>query len=335
MQFLAQNPVAAAALGAAAVGGVIYGIRVVFSGGVNRVVADLSGRYVLVTGGNTGIGLETARELAKMGANVVIACRSRERMAEAAEKIRAEAKGEIHELVLDLNSLADTHRAAAEYGRRFPRLDILINNAGIMHNFADGRGETRDGFEAHVGVNHIAHAALTEDLLPLLRKSPAGRVVCVASEAHLMAPPDTLEDLFSLRSYSNIGSYGKSKLANILYARGLNNRLKREGASVRAVSLHPGVVATELFRDTPTWLKIVAGPIAPLFLKTPLQGAQTSIHTAVVPDLRDGEYYSDCAVRDVRHPTWNDSDADRLYAMTLEILRSGRAPAAHEASKHE
>ncbi|MEU2950656.1 oxidoreductase [Streptomyces xanthochromogenes] len=204
-------------------------------------IPDQSGRTAVVTGANSGIGLVTARELARRGARVVLACRSEARGREAEERVRSEvpdARAEFRPL--DLADLGSVRDFAAELP--YERLDLLINNAGVM---ALPYGRTADGFETQFGVNHLGHFALTGLLLPRLRAAGAARVVSVSSGMHALGNVD-LRDLNSVRRYRRWVAYGRSKSANLLFIHELARRLGAAGSDVVAAAAHPGYAATNL-----------------------------------------------------------------------------------------
>ncbi|MGW2812335.1 oxidoreductase [Streptomyces sp. NPDC001415] len=204
-------------------------------------IPDQSGRTAVVTGANSGIGLVTARELARRGARVVLACRSETRGREAEDHIRSEvpgAEGEFRQL--DLADLASVREFAAKFP--YERLDLLVNNAGVM---ALPQGRTADGFETQFGVNHLGHFALTGLLLPRLRAAGAARVVSVSSGMHALANID-IGDLNSERHYRRWIVYGRSKSANLLFIHELARRLRAAGSDIVAAAAHPGYAATNL-----------------------------------------------------------------------------------------
>ncbi|MGW8730907.1 oxidoreductase [Streptomyces sp. NPDC055808] len=204
-------------------------------------IPDQSGRTAVVTGANSGIGLVTARELARRGARVVLACRSEARGKEAEERVRSEVPGARAEFRrLDLADLASVREFAAQLP--YERLDLLINNAGVM---ALPYGRTADGFETQFGVNHLGHFALTGLLLPRLRAAGAARVVSVSSGMHVLGNVD-LRDLNSERHYRRWVAYGRSKSANLLFVHELARRLGAVGSDVVAAAAHPGYAATNL-----------------------------------------------------------------------------------------
>lgn len=261
--------------------------------------ADLRGRRAIVTGANSGIGLETTRVLALCGAQVTLACRDAERARVARDAVLAGAGGRIDpaqlELAsLDLGSLASVRAFAAARLADGRPIHLLINNAGVM---LPDRRQTVDGFEAHLGINHLGHFLLTALLLDRLRQSAPARIVNVASDAmHFAALDEELTDLnWEARRYSGWRSYGSSKLMNLMFASELNRRCAEQG--VVAYALHPGIVKTELARDQPWWMLPVGLLMWP-FMKGVDRGAATTVYAATAPELaRAGEtiYFSDCA----------------------------------------
>ena len=229
--------------GVAGIGGLIL-IRKWFAGGVCRSKARLDGKTVIITGANTGIGLETAVDLAKRNAaRVILACRSVERGEKAAVEVRKRSSNDnVVFRQLDLASLESVRKFAGKILEEEPQIDILINNAGVVF---PQRKLTKDGFEMHFGVNHLGHFLLTNLLLDRIKEAPSARIVNVSSSAHRQGNMD-FDNLNSEKSYVSWVAYGTSKLANILFTRSLAKRL--EGTNVTANSLHPGVIKTELAR---------------------------------------------------------------------------------------
>ncbi|MFG2311236.1 oxidoreductase [Streptomyces sp. NPDC048566] len=207
-------------------------------------VPDQRGRTAVVTGANSGLGYVTARELARAGARVVLACRSEARGAEAGDRIVAEVPGaEVAFRRLDLGDLASVVDFAAGFGRAYERLDLLVNNAGVM---ALPAGRTADGFETQFGVNHLGHFALTGLLYPQIADTPGARVVTVSSMVHALANID-LDDLNGDRQpYRKWIAYARSKTANLLFTHELARRLSRTGSRVVAAASHPGYASTNL-----------------------------------------------------------------------------------------
>ncbi|XP_022604500.1 retinol dehydrogenase 12-like [Seriola dumerili] len=276
----------------------------------------LDGKTVVITGANTGIGKETAIDLAKRGAKVIIACRDMEKAGAAVKEI-IESSGNENVLCMKLD-LADS-KSIREFAEAInngePKLNILINNAGVM---VCPYGKTADGFEMQIGVNHMGHFLLTYLLLDLIKKSAPARIVNVSSMAHNWSSIN-LEDINSEKSYDKNKAYSQSKLANVLFTRSLAKRL--EGTGVTTYSLHPGVVQTELWRHLNGPQQILWKMATP-FTKNSSQGAQTTIYCAVEPSLEkeSGGYYSDCAPANCSADGKNDELAQKLWELSCRLL---------------
>ena len=244
-----RDSLAKVALGGA---GLILGKKF-FDGGVWTGTPDLTGRTIVVTGGNTGLGKETCVRLAKLGANVIIGSRSQSRGEAAAEDVRVlSGGGTVSSLVLDLANLKSVESFAANFQGEHDKLDVLVNNAGVMA--IPSRELTVDGFEKQLGINHIGHFHLTNLLMPQLKAAGKAtgdaRIVNLSSQAHQIAFNGmNWDDLQSEKEYDPWKAYGQSKLANVLFARELSRQLKANAPSVSTASLHPGVVRTELGRN--------------------------------------------------------------------------------------
>ncbi len=247
-------------------------------------IPDQHGRVAIVTGANSGIGLVTAQVLASKGARVIMACRSQARAEEAIAKIHESCpEAELVFSELDLCELQSVKSFAERILAQEPRLDLLINNAGVM--MPKERSETVDGFELQFGVNHLGHQCLTALLLDRLDETPGSRVVSVASQAHRGGKID-FEDLqWQKRGYRRIASYGQSKLANLMFSFELDRRLKAAGRGVIAVAAHPGYTATELQRTMPGKRVLNA-----CFAMSADKGAMPSLRAATDPSLQGGEY---------------------------------------------
>ena len=262
-------------------------------------VPDQTGRTVLVTGANSGLGLHTTLELARAGGRVLMGCRSLARGREAVERVHAEVPGASVEVVaLDLASLASVRAAAEDVAARAPALDVLVANAGVM---AVPRRVTEDGFELQLGVNHLGHFALVGLLLPQLLAAPAPRVVVVSSTAHRSGRID-FDDLQGERSYSRWGAYGQSKLANLLYARELSRRA--EGRLLVA-SAHPGYAATELQSGQGAPLLEAGMRLTNLLVaQSAARGAEPQLYAAAMPDVPPDDFFGPDGLGGVRgHPT--------------------------------
>jgi retinol dehydrogenase-12 len=252
---------------------------------------EMQGKICLVTGATLGIGKETALGLARMGAHVVIAGRDAARTRETAAAIAAQSgNSQIDFLIADLSSQAEVRRLAQEFQDKYPRLDVLLNNAGAIFT---RRETTVDGFERTWALNHLAEFLLTQLLLDRLEASAPARIVNVASSAHASGTID-FDNLQGEKKFSGIGAYGQSKLANILFTYALARRLV--GTGVTANCLHPGVVATGFGHNTPGLINTLLGLARP-FLMTAEKGTATSIYLASSPDVADvsGKYFAKCA----------------------------------------
>ena len=245
-------------------------------------IPDQSGKVVIVTGANSGIGYEAARALAKKGATVVMACRNLEKGEAAAKAIIDEGPtGQVVLLHLDLADLSSVRRFADEFRARYDRLDVLVNNGGIM---AVPKGKTVDGFEMQIGTNHLGHYALSGLLIEMLKTTQNARVVTVSSYAHVMGKIN-FDDLNSEKSYQRWSAYGRSKLANVLFGYELQRRLAANGHPPISLVVHPGYAATNLQRNT--GLFSFANHF---FAQSQEMGALPTLYAAVSPKMEGGEY---------------------------------------------
>jgi NAD(P)-dependent dehydrogenase (short-subunit alcohol dehydrogenase family) len=263
-------------------------------------IPDQHGRVALVTGANSGIGLEAARALAQRGASVVIACRNVAKAEAARETVASSRPGiDVAVLELDLADLASVRRAATAFAAEHGRLDLLINNAGVM---AVPKRTTVDGFESQIGTNHLGHVLLTSLLLGSLLATEASRVVTVSSNAHRMGRID-LDDLQSTRRYSPWEAYGQSKLANLLFTFELQRRLAAAGTRTIAVAAHPGWARSNLTHDLAgiqQQLFRLAKPLADLTAQSPAMGALPTLRAAVDPSAQGGDYFGPDGVMEWR-----------------------------------
>ena len=250
------------------------------------------GRVAVITGANTGLGFETARRLAERGAAVVLAVRDTGKGRQAAARIN----GDVSVRELDLTSLDSVRAAAADLRTTHPRIDLLINNAGVMYT---PQQTTRDGFEMQFGTNHLGHFALTGLLLDLLLPVPGSRVVTVSSTGHRIRADIHFDDLQWERSYSRIGAYGQSKLANLMFTYELQRRLAAHGTTT-AVAAHPGVSNTELVRNTPPFARRLITWLAPLVTQPAAAGALPTLRAATDPAVLGGQYYGPDGLAEVR-----------------------------------
>ena len=283
----------------------------------------MQGKVCVITGATAGIGLVAASELARRGAHVVIVGRSAEKCTATQAQIRsASAEGSVDSFVADLSSLAETKRLAGQLREQYPRIDVLLNNAGAMFW---KRTESADGIEKTFALNHLSYFVLTNLLLPVLKQSTPARIVNVASDAH-KGVSINFDDIQFKQKYSGWKAYQQSKLANILFTYELARRI--EGTGVTANALHPGFVRTsflEALNEAPAgWLmKKIGGMIA----LSPEQGARTSIYLAFSPDVAgvSGRYF----VKEkpvVSSPQSRDqAAAERLWQLSVEMTRVGGA----------
>jgi NAD(P)-dependent dehydrogenase (short-subunit alcohol dehydrogenase family) len=250
-------------------------------------VPDQTGRVAVITGANTGIGFGVAAALADKGAQVVLAVRDLDKGKHAASQISATSR---HAYVtvqeLDLAWLGSVCEAANGLKSAYPRIDLLINNAGVMFT---PEGCTRDGFELQFATNHLGHFALTGLLLDNLLAAPGSRVVTVSSLAHRIRASANFDDV--RRPYDRVAAYGRSKLANLLFTYELQRRLTAKGLATIAVAAHPGNSRTELFRNSPGWIRIGSRVLAPLVSQSPKMGALPTLRAATDSDVHGGQYY--------------------------------------------
>jgi NAD(P)-dependent dehydrogenase (short-subunit alcohol dehydrogenase family) len=268
-------------------------------------VPELTGRTAVVTGANSGLGLETARVLARRGAHVILACRDPARAEAAVAAITREPiAGRLEPMRLDLASLESVRSFAKAVRDAHPALALLVNNAGVM---AIPRRTTADGFEMQLGTNHLGHFALTGLLLPSLLAAPGGRVVTVSSSAHRIGRMD-FDDLQGERRYGPWRAYAQSKLANLLFAFELQRRLAAAGAQAISVAAHPGYAATELQFAGPrmtgsAWMARIMALGNRLFAQDAAAGALPTLHAATAPEVRGGDFIGPDGIGEARgHP---------------------------------
>ncbi|XP_006626408.2 retinol dehydrogenase 14a [Lepisosteus oculatus] len=306
-------------------GGVLLVARRVFSRRSSVQVlrfcsSMMRGKTVIVTGANSGIGKATAAELVRLQARVIMACRDRQRAEEAAQEIRQEAGQEQGEVVikhLDLASLKSVHNFCEEIIKEEPRLDVLINNAGI---YQCPYTKTEDGFEMQFGVNHLGHFLLTNLLLDLLTKSAPSRIIVVSSKLYKYGEIN-FDDLSSEQSYNKSFAYSRSKLANLLFTHELAKRLEETGVTVNALT--PGIVRTNLGRhiNIPFLAKPLFNLVSWAFFKSPLEGAQSSIYLACSPDVEgvSGKCFANCKEEELLPKASDDAVARKLWDIS-EIM---------------
>lgn len=289
-------------------------------------VPDQTGRAVIITGANTGIGYEAALVLAGKGARVVLAVRNAGKGQKAIDAIARKHPGAAVTLQeLDLSSLGSVRKATDALRAAHPRIDLLINNAGVMY---PPKQVTRDGFELQFGTNHLGHFAFTGLLLDNLLEVPGSRVVTVASIAHNIRAGIHFDDLQWERSYNRVAAYGQSKLANLMFTYELQRRLAAKGAPTIAVAAHPGISNTELMRHIPGSGLPGFAQLAGLVTNSPAVGALGTLRAATDPAVKGGQYYGPSGFRElVGHPVLVESNAQshdvavqqRLWAVSEEL----------------
>lgn len=257
----------------------------------DRHIGDLNGLRIVITGGNSGVGLGAAKHLTRAGADVVIACRNPEKAAAALDEIRREVPGAIVQAQpLDLADLSSVQRFVESYLASGDPLDILVNNAGVM---APPLSYTKDGFEMQMGTNHLGHFALTLPLIPLLEKSAAPRIVVVGSHAHIFGRMN-FENLNAERSYIPMREYSQSKLANLLFALELKKRLEASGSNIMVTAAHPGYSDTALqYKAQERGIPVIGGVMAwaaGVLGQPSEKGSLPTVRACVDPALQGGEY---------------------------------------------
>lgn len=308
---------------------------------------DQSGRTAVVTGGNSGIGYATARELARAGASVVLACRSAARGRAAEVTLRGEIPGtQVEFMALDLADLTSVREFAAAYERRHDSLDLLVNNAGVM---ALPYGRTADGFETQFGVNHLGHFALTGLLLPkLLAAAPGARIVNLSSGFHALGDVDH-EDLNSERHYRRWTAYGRSKTANLLFTHELARRLAAAGSGIVAAAAHPGYASTNLHvgaapqAGTTLTSRFTAAANAlgnaignTVIAQSAASGALPTLYAATAPGVRPDEFigprlgWRGSPIRSWRAKwTLDDKSGERLWRASEKLTGVSYASLSH------
>ncbi len=279
-------------------------------------IPDQTGRVAVVTGANSGLGLETARELSGRGALVVLAVRAVDRGEAAIVEIRRTYPDANLELVrLDLASLESIREAAGELSSRWERIDLLINNAGVMYT---PRQLTADGFEMQFGTNHLGHFALTGLLIDRLTAVPGSRVVTVSSIGHRIWSRIDFDDLNAEKRYRRVAAYGRSKLANLLFTYELQRRLEEAGAETAALAAHPGGSATELGRHLPG--ARLATPLLTAMTQSAAMGALPTLRAASDPEATGGQYYGPDGFREIRGNPVVVQSSDRSHERDTQRL---------------
>lgn len=274
-------------------------------------------KIALVTGGSSGMGKATAAELARLGYFVVILCRSKERGEKALAEIMQESGSkDVEMLNCDLGSLDSIRESAASFKSKYSRLDVLVNNAGVI---LPGRHETSDGFELQFGTNHLGHFLLTNLLLELITKSAPARIVNVASGAH-KAGKIHFEDINLTKNFNLVRAYSQSKLANVLFTYELAERLKGTGVTVNC--LHPGAVATQMGVNRETGFGTLITRMLKPFFQTPAEGAATAIYLASSSEVEGvtGKYFYKKKPTASSRQSHNKELAKRLWSLSEKLV---------------
>ena len=279
---------------------------------------QLSGKICMVTGATSGIGAVTARELARRGATVVLVGRNQAKAEAVATQIKAKTGNTAVEILIgDLSSQADIHRIVDEFQQRHRQLHVLVNNAGAVY---EQRQESADGIELTFALNHLSYFLLTNLLLDTLQQSAPARIVNVSSEAHRTTRMN-FDDLQARQRYRGFQVYGRSKLANILFTTELGRRLEGTGVTVNA--LHPGVVATGFGVNNGGWIGLVFGTLLRPFIRTPEQGAETSIYLASSPEVEavSGLYFANKRPARPSAAARDFAAAQQLWDSSVELAK--------------
>ena len=260
-------------------------------------IESQKGKIAVVTGANSGVGQEITVALAKKEMRVIMACRNIEKAEQAKTEILKRVPGADLEIMeLDLNSLNSVRRFAQLYRAKYEHLNLLIENAGIM---IPPFVKTEDGFESQMGVNHFSHFLLANLLFPLLNKTSGARILTTSSIAHENGQID-FDNLNSENGYSKMKAYGQSKLACLMFAYELQDRLEAAGNGVIAASAHPGVSKTNLFQNIPKFAQLLMVPFLPLFSHSPEKAALPMIYAALGDDVKGGDYFGPIGFRGMK-----------------------------------
>lgn len=290
-------------------------------------IPSQKGRIAVVTGANTGLGYETALALAKKEAKVILACRNMEKAEKAKSKMLETApNADIEILQIDLSDLESVKTFARNYQAKFDRLDMLINNAGVM---MPPYTKTIDGFELQIGANHLGHFLLTGLLMDTILQTPQSRVVSLSSLAHRNGVIN-FDDLQSQQDYSASKAYGQSKLACLLFAKELQRRLEKAGHhDTISVAAHPGISLTDLGRHMPKIIyTLMTAVLGPFISHPPSEGAKPTLMAALGTDVQGGEYFGPTGFREMKGKpgratanalSQNEEVARRLWEVSAEL----------------
>lgn len=319
-----------------------YFLRKYIKGGVNTHEPDLKGKTVIVTGGNSGIGMEAARKFHELNAKVIITGRSEKKAQEFLDSLEMkEGREEVLFFKVDFSDLEEVNRFYEDIVKEIEKVDILVNNAGGM---VTEYNTTKQGLEVTMGVNHLSHFYLTSLLMPQLIKAEKSRVINVSSMAHqnsYLGNKPNFEDYWfnkekiDLSKKGFFGIYGESKLANILFSKAMDQKINEvnkfrdmdQGLKIKTAALHPGVVLTEFTRfldddKTFSMLKPLFLPIAAFFMKDSVDGAQTTLHCSLIPweDLESGGYFKDCEICEPKALAKDPSNAEMCWKLSSEKI---------------
>jgi NAD(P)-dependent dehydrogenase (short-subunit alcohol dehydrogenase family) len=291
-------------------------------------IPELSGKVIIVTGANTGIGFQAALEFARKGAETILACRNEKKGLKAVRRIKkGNPEARVRFLQLDLGSLKSVHLFAENINKQYSRLDVLLNNAGIIWY---PYRTTEDGFESQMGINHLGHFALTGLLLGLIAKTDGARVVIVSSIGHRMGTMDFENFMFEGgKGYSRTRAYGRSKLANLMFSYELNRRFRKANMQAAAVAAHPGYSYTDFgrrsfFRS----LRFIFYPLIVLVTQSSSRGALPSLRAAVDPEVNGCDYFGPGGWGERKgHPvkvrsneaSHDEDDARKLWEISEEL----------------
>lgn len=251
-------------------------------------IPSQKGRLAIVTGANTGLGFETTLALASKEMKVIMACRSEARAEKAKQQIIEKVPfADLEIMIINLSSLSSVRDFAKHFLRKYEKLDLLINNAGIM---VPPYSKTEDGFESQMGANYFGHFLLTGLLMDVIKKTEGSRIVSLSSIAHKNGKIN-FEDLHWEKEYSAMSAYRQSKLACLIFAGELQRRFEKSGVNTLSVAAHPGVSLTELVRHIPKWLYFPLQPLVSLFTHSPDKGALPTLYAALGAGVSGGDYF--------------------------------------------
>jgi NAD(P)-dependent dehydrogenase (short-subunit alcohol dehydrogenase family) len=280
---------------------------------------DMNGKVVMITGANSGIGKETAIELAKMGANIIMVCRSRERGEKALEEIKEMANSKkIELLIADLADQSSIRMMVERFKKRYDKLHVLINNAGVM---LTKRTTTSEGYESTFAINHIGHFLLTNLVLDMLKASSPSRIINVSSSAHKFAKLN-FDDIDNEQKYRGFRTYANSKLFNILFSYELARRM--EGTGVTVNTLHPGVIRTNLGKNNNKKLIKLMSTIFRLFMRSPKKGARTTVYLASSPDVEkvNGKYFVNRKPKKSSNISYEKTLQNKLWEISANLTNA-------------